>query len=86
MKCAANADDLVLRRRTHRSRPATGELEGTLVGLHARVAEKDAVGERQVDQPLRQLLAGRRAEEVRDVDESLGRIVHDLSQARIAIA
>ena len=60
----ANTDDLVLRQRPHRSGPSTRELECAFVRLDAGIAEEHAVGKREIDESLRELFAGRRAEQV----------------------
>ena len=76
VECAAQRDDVGLRGANGRPRPPPRELERALVRFRARVAEEHLVRERQLDEARRELLARRRAEQVRDVNQAIGRGVH----------
>jgi hypothetical protein len=70
VKSAAKRDDLVLGRTADGARPTAGELECALVRLRARVAEKDGRGEGARDECVRELGAGSRAVQIRNVNQT----------------
>ena len=61
-------------------------LDRALDRLGAAVGEEDGVGEGEVDQPLRERLALRRAVEVGDVDQGRRLVLDRLGQVRMAVA
>ena len=68
------------------ARPFPRELERALVRFRARVAEEHLVGERQLHETRRELLAGRRAEQVRYVNQAVGGGVQRLAEPFVTVA
>ncbi len=86
MERALEADEAEALRLAGVGHGAAHHLDHALVRLGARVAEEHAVGERRVDQPLRQPFGLRDAIQVGGVHHLGGLLGDRLDQMRVAVA